>query len=289
MGAARSDSQERSAATKRDQCQARVEGNVTSQGQAIGSQHAQQADSAGAGGEPEQSSGQREQGGLDEHFAYHVPPARAQRLPHGQFLGSATGADQKQVVRLTAPISRRASAPACINSRVGRIGCDVVGMQGHHHGTKAGIGHHFGLGVVRFQRGILRVDLRLRLRKSGARFKPGNHMGDISPGMPLQRACDLQGCDAKGKYSRASEERKRKPGGKTPTTVVGKTVHANLPANDVGVGVEALPPIGVGENRDDAVGLIGGFLLRETASHHRAGPKGREKIRRYSRDLLAFR
>src|SRR5476649_1151714 len=79
------------------QGQPRIEGDAASQGQAAGAQHGQEADTAGADGEPEQSSGQRQHGGLDYHFAYDVSPACAERLPDGQFLDPATGADQKQV------------------------------------------------------------------------------------------------------------------------------------------------------------------------------------------------
>ena len=106
---------------------------------------ASKADSAGAGGEAEQPSGQREQGGLDHHFADDVPPARAQRLPDRDFLQRPLARISSRFTRLTAPISSRANAPACINSKSGADARDVIGVKGHHQGTKAGIGHHLGL------------------------------------------------------------------------------------------------------------------------------------------------
>ncbi len=57
-------------------------------------------------------------------------------------------------------------------------------MQRHHQGTKARIGNHLGLGIVDFQRRILRVDLRLSLRGRGVRSEPGNHLDNISPSVP---------------------------------------------------------------------------------------------------------
>src|SRR3989442_5761484 len=42
-------------------------------------------------------------------------------------------------------------------------------FRSHHNRTEAGIGNHFGLGVVCLQRVVLGVDLRLGLRESGAR------------------------------------------------------------------------------------------------------------------------
>jgi hypothetical protein len=50
------------------------------------------------------------------------------------------------------------------------------------------------------------------------------------------------------------------------------SVYAELPTDYVEVGVEVLPPVGVGENHN-FVGLKRGFLVRETASDHRTGPK----------------
>ena len=71
MGTANSDAHD-DGCDQADQCQSRVEGDATSQRQAIGAQHAQQMDSAGTDGESEQSSDKREQRGLDDHFADDV-------------------------------------------------------------------------------------------------------------------------------------------------------------------------------------------------------------------------
>src|SRR5712671_2935552 len=68
----------------------------------------------------------------------------------------------------------------------------------------------------------------------------------------------------------------------------GNAVYTNLPPDHIGIGVVSLPPKRVGKN-GNVVGFGSGFLVRESASDYRAEPKCREKIRRYSHGLLAFR
>ena len=102
-------------------------------------------------GEPEKTSGQRQQRGFDDDFAHHVPPARAQRLPDGQFLHPAVGADEQQVHQVDDADQQQRKTPACINSSVGRIAATWSAVQGRHDGTEAGVGHHLGLRIVRLQ------------------------------------------------------------------------------------------------------------------------------------------
>ena len=66
-----------------------------------------------------------------------------------------------------------------------------------------------------------------------------------------------------------------------------RSVHANFPAEDVRIRIEALAPVGVGQdgrsvvlNRSDRLRLV------EAAPHHRAGAKRREKVRRDAHDLF---
>src|SRR5258707_13612134 len=66
------------------------------------------------------------------------------------------------------------------------------------------------------------------------------------------------------------------------------TVHANLLADHMWVGVEALPPIEVSQN-GDVVSLIGGLRFRESAPECGPDTEGGEKLRRHYRDLPAFR
>jgi hypothetical protein len=61
----------------------------------------------------------------------------------------------------------------------------MVCMKRRHDGTKAGLGHRFALRTIRFQRGILRVDLGLCLFEGGPWFEAGDQMLEISTGMPL--------------------------------------------------------------------------------------------------------
>src|ERR1700716_3273635 len=68
----------------------------------------------------------------------------------------------------------------------------------------------------------------------------------------------------------------------------GNAVYTNLPSDHIGIGVVSLPPKRVGKN-GNMVGFGSGFLVRESAPDRGAERKGREKIRRYSHGLQAFR
>src|ERR1019366_7733977 len=65
-------------------------------------------------------------------------------------------------------------------------------------------------------------------------------------------------------------------------------VHADLVADHVRIGVEALAPIDVGQN-GDVVGFIGSFGFRESAPETRPDTERSEKLGRDPRDLRAFR
>src|SRR5712672_4074477 len=68
----------------------------------------------------------------------------------------------------------------------------------------------------------------------------------------------------------------------------GNAVYANLPSDNIEIAVVSLPPKRVGKN-GNVVGFGSGFLVRESASDHRAERKGKEKIRRHAHGLEAFR
>src|SRR5712671_6036857 len=68
----------------------------------------------------------------------------------------------------------------------------------------------------------------------------------------------------------------------------GNAVYTNLPSDHIGIGVVSLPPKRVGEN-GNVVGFGSGFLVPESASDRGPEPKSREKIRRHTHGLEAFR
>ncbi len=160
-------------------------------------------------------------------------------------------------------------------------------MQGHHYGTEPRIGDHFGLGVICFQRGILRIDLRLGLRESGVWFEPGDHLDDVSAGMPLQgRAIFRARC--KGEEHAGIGREKAEGGRQDADHGSRNAVYTNLPSDHIGISVVSLPPKCVGKN-GDIIGFRSGFFFCESASDRRAEPESREKIRRHAHGLLAFR
>ena len=163
----------------------------------------------------------------------------------------------------------------------------MVRMQWHHKGTKARIGHHFGLRVVCLQRSVLRVDLRLGLRESGAGFESSNHLNDVAAGMPLQGSAIFR-ARCKGEEQPGVGGEKAEGGRQHADHGSGNSVYTNLPSDHIGIGVVLLPPKCVGKN-GNMVGFRSGFFFCESASDRRAEPKSREKIRRYSHGLLAFR
>ena len=114
-------------------------------------------------------------------------------------------------------------------------------------------------GSSSLQVGVLRVDLRLGLIECGAWFEPGNHLDDISPGMPVRRGASFR-TRSQREIQLSLGGEKAKARGQHADHGFRKFVHANLPAHHVRVGIEMLAPIIVGEDRD-GVGLISCFLL----------------------------
>jgi hypothetical protein len=163
----------------------------------------------------------------------------------------------------------------------------VIRVKGRHHGTKTGIGHHFGLWIVRFERSILRVDLGLRLCERCTRCEAGNHLPGIPTRMALHGTTIFSARRERKVQARLGGE-ESEAGRQDTNDGSSKSVHTELLPDCMGVGIEMLPPVGVGENHN-FVGLKRGFFIRKTAPHHRTGPKRGEKIRRYSGNLLAFR
>ena len=66
-----------------------------------------------------------------------------------------------------------------------------------------------------------------------------------------------------------------------------RSVHANFAAENVRIGIEALAPVGVGQDgRSVVLDRRDRLRLVEAAPHHRAGAKRREKVRRDAHDLF---
>ena len=159
-------------------------------------------------------------------------------------------------------------------------------MKRHDERTKAGFGHHPGLGTVRFERGILRVDLRLRLGEGRAWLQAGDQLLDVAARMPLPGAAIFQARRERKVEARFGRE-EAKARGQHADHSDRESIHAKLFTDDMRVGVGMLSPPGVGEDRDLVV-LKRGLLLGEGASHHGYGAEGGEELRRYAGDRLAL-
>jgi len=82
------------------------------------------------------------------------------------FLAPAVGADEQQVYQVIAPIAIEPARPIASIATWTDLG-NMIGVEGDHDRSKTGVGHRLGLGIVHFQCGVLRVDLRLSLRQRG--------------------------------------------------------------------------------------------------------------------------
>src|SRR5436190_19538468 len=159
-------------------------------------------------------------------------------------------------------------------------------MKRHDQRSETSISHGFTFRVVRLQSGILRIYLRLCLGERGTGFEPGNHLLHISSRMPLRRRSIFRTrCKRKIHFGIRGEE--VKTGRQDPDHGFGKSVDADLPSDHVSVGMKMFSPIVIAENGDSMV-LRVRLRFRESASKGRTSAKGREKLRRYAGDLLAF-
>src|SRR5205814_3769374 len=62
-------------------------------------------------------------------------------------------------------------------------------------------------------------------------------------------------------------------------------VHADLPAEDVWIGIKTLPPVGVGHDGHSVIFRDLRFRFGEGATHYKIDAQGREKIRRDAHDF----
>ena len=143
---------------------------------------ASETDSGRAQGQPKQASGQGEQGRLHHDFADHVPAAGAERLPHGELLDAAAGADQQQVHQVDGADQQQEQGAGLHQQQRGADRCDVVRMQRCHDRAEARRRpSSLRVGSVAAMRGVLRVDLRLRLRERRAGLEPRDHVLALPP------------------------------------------------------------------------------------------------------------
>ncbi len=218
------------------QRQTRVKCDAAPQGQAIGAEHAQQANPASANGETQETSGEGERRGLDNRFGNNMPSAGTQRPPNRQLLHPATRADQKKVDQVHGADQQKDERARLQQQQSGPNRGNVIGLQRHDHGTESGIGDHFGLWVVHFQGGILRVELRLGLQERGIRFKAGNHLDDVSTRMAL-RGHAIRRKRRQGKVQPGLGRKESEAGRHDADHGRGDAIRTNLRADDVGIGV----------------------------------------------------
>src|SRR5437867_9007411 len=102
--------------------------------------------------------------------------ARAQSLPNSQFFDATARTDEEQVHEIDSADEKQEKHARLHQEQGGPDRLYVIGMQRRHNGAEAHVGSHFGVGIFRRVRLIIRVDLSLRLSEAGARFEPGDHL-----------------------------------------------------------------------------------------------------------------
>src|SRR2546427_5508646 len=123
--------------------------------------------------------------------------------------------------------------------------------------------------------GFFRSWRRANLRSFMARCLYGIDFCSTPRGQPAgDQRCDAQRNRGDGAGEKSKTRRQH------PNDRFLKTVHANLASEYVRVRVGTEPPADVREN-GHAIGLIGHFLVPESASHHRTDSERCKKLRRH--------
>ena len=152
------DSQE-NCANETDRREPAIERNVRAEWQSIRAKNFDQPNSPGAHRKAEHSAKEREQNGFNHHLTHDMPTASAHRLADRHFFRAAAGADQKEVHEVDRADEQEEKYAGLHQQQCRTDRANVIPMEWNHQRAKAGLSHHFGLGVVFFDGGILRVDL----------------------------------------------------------------------------------------------------------------------------------
>ena len=112
---------EKHRANEADRREPAIEHDVRAERQTIRTKHLEQLSSPCARKHAEQSTDGGEKDGFDQHLPNDMLSARAHRLADRHFFRASARANQEEVDRLTAPISRRKNTPACMSRSVGRM------------------------------------------------------------------------------------------------------------------------------------------------------------------------
>ena len=124
-----------------------VERDVRAERKAIGAEQRQQPDAASADGQSEKAADRGQKRRLDQDLGHDVPPARADRLPHGQLLHAAAGADQQQVGHVDGADEQQEEHARLQEQQRGPDLGDLGRVQRHHDRSEAGVGHELRLRV----------------------------------------------------------------------------------------------------------------------------------------------
>src|SRR3989440_12973768 len=156
-------------------------------------------------------------------------------------------------------------------------------MQRNHRRAEAGFGHHFRFRIVLLDRGVVRIDLRLRFRDRRARLQSRDHVRDAAARVARLRSTLFPTGFYRKKNARLGRE-KTKSRRQDANDLSWDTVYASITTQNVWIGIETLAPEGVRQDND--VRLQVRFFIGEVATDRGTYPKGREKFRRDADDFF---
>ncbi len=110
-------------------------------------------------------------------------PACAHRLPDRHFFRPAARTNQEEVDQINRADEEEEKHAALHEQQCRTDGAHVMRMQRNHRRAKTSLGHHFRLGIVLLDRGIVRVDLRLRFGDRRTGFQARDHVNGATAGM----------------------------------------------------------------------------------------------------------
>ena len=117
-----------------------------------------------------------------------MSPAGPHRLADRHFFRASAGADQKEVHQIDRADEEQKKHAGLEQQKRRTNGANVVRMKRDDRRTEAGLRHHLRFRVVFFDRGVVRVDLRLRFCDRRARFQARDHVRAAAAGMARFRS-----------------------------------------------------------------------------------------------------
>ena len=178
---------------------------------------------------------------------------RAHRSADRHFFRAATRADQKEVDQINRSDEQKKKHASLHQQKGWTNRADVLRMQWTTGDRKPASAIIFASGLS-FSTAALCAsicDCASAIVAPG--FKPRDHVRAAAARMALLRRAFLQACDPYRQKETRFRGKEAKIRRQHADDLSRHAVHADVPAEDVRIGIEALPPVGVGQDDDSVV------------------------------------